>query len=41
LSKNGKFIRKKGGKMSKNVHEKSEKQAGPIGNVHLARVPIP
>jgi hypothetical protein len=38
--KSGRFICKKGGKMGKNVHEKSENQAGPIGNVHLARVPI-
>jgi hypothetical protein len=26
--------------MSKNEREKLENQAGPIGNVHLARVPI-
>jgi hypothetical protein len=27
--------------MSKNEREKLENQAGPIGNVHLASVPIP
>jgi hypothetical protein len=38
--KNGRFIRKKGVKMSKNEPEQSDNQAGQIGNVHLARVPI-